>query len=498
MTELEIYLRARYPLLYLLTHEEERAIAVLGALAESLRKDVILWSFTEGLGGDPGTRDPLAALEAIARADGRGLYVLRDLHAFFHNPGVVRKLRELGHAVKQTAKSVVLLSPVLALPPELEKELAVVDFPLPDTATIAQMIDRAGEMAGRPAKLDLLQKERLAGAAKGLSAGEIANALAKALVVHRALDDRAIAVMAEEKRQILRKTGVLEYFDHPEAISMVGGLEELKEWLRKRVSAFGSLARDYGLPEPRGVLLAGVQGCGKSLVAKAIANQWQLPLLRLDVGRLMASLVGASEENIRQALATAEALSPVILWVDEIEKGFAYVGSSDGGTGARVLATFLTWLQEKESPVFVVATANDIQRLPPELLRRGRFDEIFFVDLPDADERRAILEIHLRKRRRHVPDFDLPTLADACEGFSGAEIEQALIAALYDAFDAGRALTDADVQAAFAATVPLSRTMADSIEALRRWARHKARPASRRLALPERDGRLLHVDLPNG
>ncbi|HEY9724313.1 MAG TPA: AAA family ATPase, partial [Oscillatoriaceae cyanobacterium] len=256
MTELEVYLRARYPLLYLLTHEEERAIAVLGTLAESLRKELILWSFTEGLGGDSALRDPQAALDAILRADGRGLYVLRDLHAFFGNAGVVRKLRELGHAVKQTAKSVVLLSPVLSLPPELAKELAVVDFPLPDQPTIAQMIDRAGEMAGRPAKLDLLQKERLAGAAKGLSAGEIANALAKALVVHRALDDRAIAVMAEEKRQILRKTGVLEYFDHPEAIEMVGGLEDLKEWLRKRVSAFGSLARDYGLPEPRGVLLA--------------------------------------------------------------------------------------------------------------------------------------------------------------------------------------------------------------------------------------------------
>ncbi|HEY9722169.1 MAG TPA: AAA family ATPase, partial [Oscillatoriaceae cyanobacterium] len=238
-------------------------------------------------------------------------------------------------------------------------------------------------------------------------------------------------------------------------------------------------------------------GCGKSLVAKAIANQWQLPLLRLDVGRLMASLVGASEENIRQALAMAEALSPVILWVDEIEKGFAY-GAGDGGTGARVLATFLTWLQEKEAPVFVVATANDIQRLPPELLRRGRFDEIFFVDLPDTHERRAILEIHLRKRRRHVPDFDLPGLAAACEGFSGAEIEQALISALYDAFDQGRPLTDDDVRAAFAATVPLSLTMAESIEALRRWARHKARSASRRPTSAGQDTRLLSVDLPHG
>jgi SpoVK/Ycf46/Vps4 family AAA+-type ATPase len=301
--------------------------------------------------------------------------------------------------------------------------------------------------------------------------------------------------MAAEKRQILRKTGVLEYFDQGEAIGDVGGLDALKAWLAKRVNAFGARARDFGLPEPRGLLLVGVQGCGKSLVAKAVASQWKLPLLRMDVGKLMGSLVGASEANIRQALQMAESLSPVILWVDEIEKGFAGAGGAgDGGTAARVLGTFLTWLQEKEAPVFVIATANDLSRLPPEMLRKGRFDETFFVDLPQAAERRAILEIHLKKRKRLVADFDLAALAAACDGFSGAEIEQGLIDALYDAFDRGRPLTTDDVLKAFGSTVPHSRTMSDSIAQLRDWARDKARAASAAPVAPS--SAYLPVDLP--
>lgn len=498
MTELEVYIRARYPLLYLLTPEEERAIATLKQLAESLRKEVVTWSYTEGLGGDAALRDPLAALEAIHRSDLRAIYVLRDLHPYFNNPAVVRRLRELGQSLRQSAKTVVLLSPVLTLPIELSKELTVVDFPLPDGPTIAELLQAASARSPRPVTLDLLQREKLVAAAKGLTAAEILDALSKALVVHRALDERAIAVMAEEKRQVVRKTGVLEYFDHAEAIGDVGGLEELKGWLRKRVSAFGTRARDFGLPEPRGLLLVGVQGCGKSLIAKAVASQWKLPLLRMDVGRLMSGLVGSSEQNIRQALAVAEGISPVILWVDEIEKGFSGGAQGDGGTAARVLGTFLTWLQEKQAPVFVIATANDLSRLPPELLRKGRFDETFFVDLPDRAERHAILEIHLKKRKRLVGDFDLPALSAACEGFSGAEIEQGLIDALYDAFDRARPLVTGDVLQAFAATVPLSRTMPEAIAGLRQWARDKARPAS----LPDGPAasatHLVQVDLPVG
>ena len=476
MTELETLLRARYPLLYLLTPEEERAMAELHALGTQLGKEVVAWSCTEGLGGDQALRDPLAALEAIRVSSARAIYVLRDLHPYFGNAAVVRKLRELGHAVKQSAKAVVLLSPVLSLPPELAQEVTLVDLAPPEGAMIHEMVGRAGQMAGRPAQLDQLDQERLVGAARGLTAGEIANGLARALVTYGGLDRRAIAVMAEEKRQVVRKTGVLEYLDHPEALDGVGGLGELKGWLRKRGRAFGRQAREFGLPEPRGLLLVGAPGCGKSLVAKSVARQWDLPLLRLDVGRLMSGLVGSSEENTRKALRVAEALSPVVLWVDELEKGFAGQGG-DGGTAARVLATFLTWLQEKAAPVFVIATANDLARLPTELLRKGRFDEIFFVDLPDEAERSAILAIHLGKRRRHVPDYDLAALARACEGFSGAELEQVVIDALYDAFELGRPLADEDLHRAIAATVPLSRS-GDGFTGLRSWAAQHARAAS--------------------
>lgn len=483
MTELETLLRARYPLLYLVTPEEERALAELRALGTQLGKEVLAWSATEGLAGDLTLRDPLQALEAIRVASGRAIYVLRDLHPYFGNAAVVRKLRELGHAVKASAKSVLLLSPVLSLPPELAQEVTLVDLPPPDGAMIHQMIARAGEMAGRPAKLDQLDQERLVAAARGLTAGEIANGLARALVTHGSLDRRAIAVMAEEKRQVVRKTGVLEYLDQPESLDGVGGLGELKTWLRKRGRAFGRQAREFGLPEPRGLLLVGAPGCGKSLVAKCVARQWDLPLLRLDVGRLMAGLVGASEENARKALKVAEDLSPVVLWADELEKGFAGLGG-DGGTSARVLGTFLTWMQEKQAPVFVIATANDLERLPPELLRKGRFDEIFFVDLPDEAERLAILGIHLEKRRRHLPDHDLPGLARAAEGFSGAELEQAVIDALYDAFELGRPLTDEDLARAISQTVPLSRS-GDGLASLRAWAAQHARPASPRpVAVP--------------
>ena len=258
-------------------------------------------------------------------------------------------------------------------------------------------------------------------------------------------------------------------------------MDILKEWLRKRVRAFSDEARAFGLPEPKGILLVGVQGCGKSLVAKSVANSWRLPLLRLDVGRLFSSLVGSSEENLRTAIRVAESIAPVVLWVDEIEKGFSGVGSSnvsDAGTAARVFGSFITWLQEKQAPVFVIATANIVSQLPPELVRKGRFDEIFFVDLPNAAERAEIWRIHLTKRNRDTSQFDLSTLAMASDGLSGAEIEQAVIAGLYEAFDKNRPLQMGDLLDVLQDTVPLSQMMQEEISALRAWARQRARPAS--------------------
>jgi SpoVK/Ycf46/Vps4 family AAA+-type ATPase len=296
------------------------------------------------------------------------------------------------------------------------------------------------------------------------------------------LDAQDIQAVISEKRQVIRKSGLLEYYGVDADLADVGGMDVLKDWLRKRVRAFSDEARAYGLPQPRGILLMGVQGCGKSLVAKTIARQWQLPLLRMDMSMIFQGYIGSSEQNMRNATKTAESLAPVVLWIDEIEKAFSGVegsGSSDAGTTARVVGTFLTWIQEKTAPVFVVATANEVRELPPELLRKGRLDEIFFVDLPRSRERAEIFAIHLHKVRREPMKYDLPELVGASRGFSGAEIEQAIIAGLHESFFDGRELETRDILKAIRDTVPLSRTMREKVEELRVWARDRARPVAK-------------------
>ena len=296
-----------------------------------------------------------------------------------------------------------------------------------------------------------------------------------------------------EKQQIIRKSGLLEYYATEENFGRIGGLTILKDWLNKRALAFTKEARAFGLPAPKGILMLGVQGCGKSLCAKAVSNQWQLPLLRFDMGRMFGSLVGSSEENVRRAIAVAESVAPAILWVDEIDKAFAGSqgsGATDGGTTARVFGTFLTWLSEKTAPVFVVATANDISQLPPELLRKGRLDEIFFVDLPSREERVEMFRIHIQKRGRDPACFNLEALAEASKDFSGAEIEEAINSALYDAFYTQGDISDDHLLTALAETVPLARTMDEQINRLRSWAEGRARNASvARLAVLDPDAR---------
>ncbi|HYN87282.1 MAG TPA: AAA family ATPase, partial [Ardenticatenaceae bacterium] len=357
------------------------------------------------------------------------------------------------------------------------------DYSLPTADELAAALERVLRSARHLERgalglnFDDEQTAQVIRAAQGLTCTEAENVFAKSLVMHRRLD---LDVIIREKQHLIQKSRVLEFFAAPEAFEDVGGMDELKEWLRKRGQAFSPRARRFGLPEPRGLLLLGVSGSGKSLMAKAVANQWHLPLLRLDMGRVFGELVGASEQNIRQALRLAENTSPAILWLDELDKGLAGAassGRSDAGTAARVFGTFLTWMQEKSAPVFVVATANDVQSLPPETLRKGRFDEIFFVDLPTRPEREEIWAIHLRKRRRSPSRFDLQRLAAETDGFSGAEIEQVVIASLYDAFDEGRDLEMHDLLRNIAQTVPLSQTMASQVETLRHWARKNARPA---------------------
>ena len=491
--ELDLYIRARYPLIWVVTPEEKRALDEIDALAKEQRKRVLLWSATVGLVNpalpsreDTSKRDPLALLKAIQEDTEPCLWVLRDFHPFLKDANIVRRLREVAFSLQASNKTVILLGPVLKIPPELEKEMTVVDFALPAAAQLQAMLDSIVETARQSGQievnLDKRQRARLVQACLGLTENEAANAVAKAIVqADGVLDGRAVEAVTAEKQQIIRKSGLLEFYDNTELMENVGGLDVLKEWLRKRVRAFTDEARVFGLPEPKGILLVGVQGCGKSLVARSVANAWRLPLLRLDVGRLFASLVGSSEENLRSAIKTAESIAPVVLWVDEIEKGFSGVGSSnvsDAGTAARVFGSFITWLQEKQKPVFVIATANDVTQLPPELVRKGRFDEIFFVDLPTPAERVDIWRIHLAKRNRDPGQFDLTTLAMASDGLSGAEIEQALIAGLYEAFDKGRPLEMADLQDVLQATVPLSLMMQEEIDRLRTWARQRARLAS--------------------
>ncbi|MDX1953541.1 MAG: AAA family ATPase, partial [Verrucomicrobiota bacterium] len=433
------------------------------------------------------TREPLAALDFVIDQAEPALFLFKDLHPYLNrsHPAVVRRLKEIGLHLKNSFKTIFIVAPVLEMPIELEKETTVINFPLPNRRELGELLgtitNELKEHKNLTIEIGPESREQLVQAALGLTESEAENVFAKMLVKTGSLSGENISEIFLEKQQIVRKSGLLDYCEVTETISNVGGLGALKEWLGKRSRAFSEEARAFGLPAPKGILLLGVQGCGKSLSAKAVSSLWQMPLLRFDMGRMFGSLMGSSEENVRRAIQVAESVAPIVLWIDEIDKAFAGSGgsgNSDAGTSARVLGSLLTWLSEKTSPVFVVATANDISHLPPELLRKGRFDEIFFVDLPADEEREEIFRIHLERRRREVSQFDLPSLARQSEGYSGAEIEEAIITGLYDAFHENRELTTEDILHALQRTVPLSRTMDTQINALRAWAEGRARNAS--------------------
>jgi len=501
VAELETLVRARYPLVYLVSWEEQRVDAHLEELAREHGKAYLSWSVTKGLQQrgartpvPEGSREPCGALAAIERLAEPSLVVLKDFHPYLSDPAVVRALRELAQSLKSTYTTLILLSPVLQIPPELEKEVTVLDVPLPTYRELYDLLREIAEVVvrGKKAVVSLRREDvdHIVKAAQGLTLSEAENAFAKAIASDQKLSGEDVALILDEKRQVIRKSGLLEYYPSEEELANVGGLEYLKTWLLRRSNAFGEAARRFGLPEPKGLLLLGVQGCGKSLTAKAIASTWRLPLLRLDMGRIFSGLVGSSEENLRRAIRVAESVAPAVLWTDEIEKGLAGSASSntaDGGVTARVFGALLTWLQEKTAPVFVVATANRIDLLPPELLRKGRFDEIFFIDLPSEAERQEIFRIHVSRRGRRPEAFDLAGLARLAEGFSGAEVEQAVVAALYDAFAEGKELEDAHLRHAVEETFPLATTMRESIHRLREWARTRTRPASAPAGGPPRE-----------
>ncbi len=485
--ELETLIRARYPIIYVVSWEEKRVEDALRAITQARSKKMYQWTVTQGMvlnpaNRDEGTRNPLAALDFVFNSRDQAVFLFKDFHPYLNDTALVRRLRDLTYALKTSYKTVVLLSPILKLPPELEKEITVVDYALPSLEDLGRLLDSIVEsVRANPhiqTQMTTEEREQVLKAAQGLTATEAENVFAKSLVEKRRFD---VDVVLSEKEQIIRKSGILEYYRASDAFADVGGLDLLKDWMDKRTIAFTEKARAFGLPAPKGILMLGIQGCGKSLSSKAIASLWRLPLLRMDVGKIFGGIVGQSEENIRKAIRVAESTAPNIVWIDELEKGFSGTqssGISDGGTTARVFGTFITWLQDKTAPCFVVATANDVSALPPELLRKGRFDEIFFVDLPSEEERREIFAIHLKKRKRDPANFDLDALARATPGYSGAEIEQAVVSALYDAFDVDRDVTTDDIVAVARQSVPLSLTMKERIDVLREWAETRARPAS--------------------
>ena len=494
--EVVALLKARFPVVYIETWEEERALAELEAVATDATlirtpRQLHVWSRTDGLrcGGDVArdSTDPVKALNLVLAIDQPAIVVFRDLHSELGhgnqppNPMVVRRLRDIAtwSRTSPAPVTVVLVSPTLEIPTDLEKVVTVLDFALPSDAELAALLgDMVASNAGVKVSATDEDRERIVKAAVGLTLAEAENAFARAMAHDGTLDARDIDIIIEEKRQTIRKSGVLEFIPTGPTFDDVGGLDNLKRWLNKRTNSWLAAAADYRLPPAKGVLITGVPGCGKSLTAKCTASLWELPLLRLDIGRVFAGLVGSSEQNMRAALRTAESIAPSILWIDEIEKGFGSVsGGGDSGTSQRVFGTFLTWMQEKQKPVFVVATANKIDQLPAEFLRKGRFDEIFFVDLPTAAERLPIWSLHLDRALHgsaagglRLDDGLLDQLVMATEGFSGAEIEQAVVSGLFDAFADRRKLTGQDLLNAVRNTVPLSVTQAEQIMQLRAWA----------------------------
>jgi SpoVK/Ycf46/Vps4 family AAA+-type ATPase len=497
--KLRINIQSSTALNQIVSHETLRIRAACSRVAEELEYDLFVWNIPEGLVNTSVDQEtceeceqPHEVLEWLlehSRKERRKQFILllEDFHHYLTSldHALINRLRAFAIGVatrKISGCSVVLSQPVSILPPELEKDIQVLEMPLPSVDDLKKIMQQAKQRYDIDDR-DYQESPNLLEAALGLSTSEAQLAFSKAALEFKRLTDSEIPSIVKEKEQVIRKSGHLEYFHPKSTLDDIGGLDNLKSWLRRRREAFTPDAREFGLETPRGVLLLGLPGTGKSLAAKAVASAWQLPLLRLDMGKIYGGIVGQSEANMRSALQMAEALSPSILWVDEIEKGLSGMqssGSTDGGTTARVLGSFLTWMQEKEKPVFVVATANHIAQLPPELLRKGRVDEIFFVDLPVQEDRREIISIHL-KRRDRLDDFsldDLEELALASKGFTGAELEEAVKEGMFLAFDEGHQLNKADILSAIEATTPLSQTMEEMISTTRKWAKGRAVAAS--------------------
>ena len=473
--EIEDRIRAGYTYFYLTTHEENRVTANLRQVAKKLECPLVTWSAYDGFKPEfPGIEG--APLEIIAASEGQGLFFLRDFHHQMNELSTIRQLKDLRERLISCGKAVIVSAPVLSLPRELEKIFAVIDVPFPEMNELLVLFNGLCKQRGIDCPLETA--ELFARSACGLTAEEAMLVFSRVTLTPDIVDSGDTAIVVDEKRRLVESAGVLQFYDRDVSLNDVGGLHSLKDWLKEREAAFEQKARSFGLPEPRGLMLLGVQGCGKSLTAKAVAAHWRLPLVQLDLVAAFSGH-GSPEEAIRNGLKLLEAMSPVVVWIDEIEKGFAGTKQMGGEVSIhRIFGHFITWLQEKRAPVFVVATANSVDELPPELLRKGRFDELFFVDLPDEHERLEILELHLKKRNADTENLELDKLVAITRNFTGSELEQVIVDALYRAFAGKHRFGAEDLETVAQTLVPIYNTYEEDIKRLRDWAKERTRRAS--------------------
>jgi SpoVK/Ycf46/Vps4 family AAA+-type ATPase len=517
LARLKVLLDSSTPIVVIESVEEVRAVRLVRAACAALNLAAFEWTIASGLvrcGSEAGelvpdikdsasayapshealanskaiynSQDPAQMLGNLEAISVGAAFILKDLHRHMDEPVVVRRLRDVGQKFSENRRTIILTSPKIEIPPELQGLVEFLELPLPDRRRLRQIID---EVVVRISKDHTLQKkldpngfDAVVESLRGLTEEEAERALSQALVARYALSLEIATDVLETKKALLRRSEMLEFVEADEAFSNVGGMDNLKRWLVQRRGSWEDSARDFGLEPPHGVIILGVQGCGKSLCARAVAGEWNLPLVKFDTAAIYDKYIGETEKRIRKVFDVAEGLAPCVLWIDELEKVFAGSGpdsaSADAGVSSRLLASFLSWMQDRKAPVFVAATCNNVSALPPELIRKGRFDELFFVDLPNQAERKQVLSIQLARRKRNPTEFDLARIATAAKGYSGAEIDAAVQTGLYAAFTEKKALTTQHLLDALAHTVPLSTTRAEEIDALREWARTRAVPAS--------------------
>jgi SpoVK/Ycf46/Vps4 family AAA+-type ATPase len=536
LDRLKILLNSSTPIVVMETVEEMRAVRLVRVACSSLNLATFEWSIASGLvrcgnevgelvpeaaraftagynagghisnatGHDPSdigaqalynSKEPAQALSNLEAMSLEAVFILKDFHRHMDDPVVVRRLRDVGQKFSANRRTVIITAPSITIPPELGCLVEFLELPLPDKQRLRQIIDeisvRVGKTRTLKRNLDPAGLDAMANNLRGLTEEEAERATSQAIVTRYGLTPETVTDVLQAKKELLRRSGMLEFIATPEAtpendasenLAKVGGLDDLKGWLARRRGTWGDAARDFGLEPPRGVIILGVQGCGKSMCARAIAGEWKLPLVKFDTAAIFDKFIGESEKRIQKVFRVAEGLAPCVFWIDELEKIFAGSGpdsaSVDAGVSSRILAAFLSWMQDRKAPVFVAATCNNVSALPPELIRKGRFDELFFVDLPNQAERKQIFAIHLARRKRNPAEFDLDRVAIAASGYSGAEIDAAVQTALYGAFSSKQAVNTQGLLDALKATVPLSTTRSEEIQALRAWARLRAVPAS--------------------